>query len=228
MAAIPLKHEIYYPESDGEPMGETDVHVTEIAELLLELRAWFRQKADVYVGADMLLYYVEGDPRRCVCPDVFVTVGVPNTPPRRSYFLWKEGRPPSMVIEVTSEGSRREDVEKKALYARLAVEEYFLFDPLDEYLSPSFQGFRLARGEYRPIRPEADGSLASHTMGLRLRREGEQLRLIDPATGQPLPRMMEREQALERAAAELEAERAARRSDQEELARLRRELERRG
>ena len=39
-----------------------------------------------------------------------------------------------MVIEVTSEGSHREDQDKKKLYADLGIEEYFLDDPLGEYL----------------------------------------------------------------------------------------------
>lgn len=186
MAAIPLKHEVYYPESDGLPMGETDQHITEIMELILLLRERYRNAADVYVGGDMLLYYVEGDPRQRVCPDVFVTFGIPKEPPRRSYFLWKEGRPPSLVVEVTSKGSRHEDVEKKELYARLGVEEYFLHDPLGEYLRPSLQGFRLVDGKYDPIAPALDGSLVSETTGLILRREGEGLRLVDAESGQPL------------------------------------------
>lgn len=186
MAAIPLKHEVHYPESDGRPMGETDQHITEILDLIAILRERYRAAADVYVGGDMLLYYVEGDPGRCVCPDVFVAFGIPKEPPRRSYFLWREGRPPSLVIEVTSKGSRREDVEKKELYARLGVEEYFLHDPLGEYLKPSLQGFRLEKGKYLPIPPAMDGSLTSRLTGLTLRREGEGLRLLDTQSGEPL------------------------------------------
>lgn len=218
MAAIPLKGEVYYPESDGQPLGETEVHVDEILELLAVLKRRYRDAADVYVGADMLLYYVEGDPRRCVCPDVFVTIGIPKRPRRRSYFLWKEGRPPSLVIEVTSAGSRREDQEKKALYARLGVQEYFLHDPLGEYLKPALQGYRLAGGEYRPIRPAADGSLASEVTGLLLHQEGGSLRLIDSKSGEPLLSQEEQDLAFE-------AERKARLAAEEEVAHLRRELE---
>lgn len=186
MAAIPLKHEVYYPESDGQPMGETDQHITEILELISILRERYRNAAEVYVGGDMLLYYVEGDPSQRVCPDVFLTFGIPKEPPRRSYFLWQEGRPPSLVVEVTSKGSRREDVEKKDLYARLGVEEYFLHDPLGEYLKPSLQGFRLENGKYLPIQPAIDGSLMSRLTGLTLRREEEGLRLVDTQSGAPL------------------------------------------
>jgi Uma2 family endonuclease len=197
MAAIPLKQEIFYPESDGQPMGETEVHVNEIVDLLAALKQRYRKVADVYVGGDMLLYYVEGNPARRVCPDVFVTVGIPKKPLRRSYFLWREGRPPSMVIEVTSEGSRQEDQEKKELYARLGVEEYFLDDPLDEYLEPALQGYRLVRGRYEPIEPDEEGMLLSRTTGLLFRRESQGVRLIDVETRRLLPRIEEQGQIIE-------------------------------
>ena len=96
---------------------------------------------------------------------------------RRTYKLWQEGKAPSLVVEVTSESSRQQDLEKKEIYARLGVLEYFLFDPLDEYLHPRLQGFRWVRGTYRPIPPDRDGSLLSKVTGLRFQAEGERLRL---------------------------------------------------
>lgn len=234
MAAILLKGEINYPESDGQPMGETEIHIREIMDLISALQRRYRDAADVYVNGDILLYYAQGDPSRCVCPDVLVTFGIPKRPERRSYFLWKEGRPPSMVIEVTSEGSRREDQDKKAVYARLGVQEYFLDDPLGEYLSPPLQGFRLIRGEYQPIRPAADGSLTSQVTGLLLSREGGRLRLTDTATREPLlwreeldAALRERDATLRERDTALQDERRARLAAEQEVARLRRELERR-
>lgn len=55
------------------------------------MRDHFRDAADVYVGANQFLYYVEGDPRRVVAPDLFVVRGVPKLPARGTYKLWKEG-----------------------------------------------------------------------------------------------------------------------------------------
>ncbi len=223
MAAFPLEQEIYYPESDGQPMGETEDHVNEIVDLFTALKRRYRDAADVYVGADMLLYYVEGNPARCVCPDVFVTVGIPKKPERRSYFLWREGRPPSMVIEVTSEGSRREDQDKKDVYARLGVEEYFLDDPLGEYLKPPLQGYRLVRGKYEPIEPDEEGALLSRTTGLRLRREEKGVRLIDAETRKPLLRVDEQSRALDEKSRLLDETQQALRAAEEEIARLRRQ-----
>ncbi len=140
MSAIPLRRDIHYPESDGKPMGETEIHIREIIYLFEALNEHLREMPEVYVGADMLLYYVEGNPRTFVVPDVFVTRGVPRGE-RRTYKLWEEGRPPSLIVEVTSDSTRNEDVfRKKALYEQLGVEEYVLYDPLQDYLSPAFAG----------------------------------------------------------------------------------------
>jgi len=141
-------------------------------------------------------------------------------------MLWEEGRAPSFVIEVTSLHTRDEDQkDKKRLYERLGVEEYFLHDPFGEYLSPVLQGYRLVEGRYRPLSPSPDGSLISNVTGLRLRPEGQRLRLSDLATGEPL--LWEEEVREQARTQEARADRAedALRATEEELVRLRRELE---
>jgi Uma2 family endonuclease len=222
MAAIPFQRDIHYPESDGRPLGETERHRQEIVDLIFGLQQHYRDTPDVYVGGNMFVYSSRGDRSTVVCPDVFVVKGVDKTV-RRTFKTWEEGnRRPCLVIEVTSESSREEDVDKKAKYIRLGVEEYFLFDPLGEYLSPSLQGFRLLGGRYLSIPPQKDGSLPSRTTGLILRREGEKLRLVNAATGEPLVRTDEidaRRQAAEaRAAEETAARRAAEARAAEETA----------
>lgn len=171
-----------------------------------------RDVPDVYVGGDLLVYYVAGDPKRVVVPDVFVARGVPRGE-RRIYKIWEEGQPPSLVVEVTSPSSRKEDlVHKKDLYERLGVEEYVLHDPLWEYLKPPLQGFQLVNGRYQPMFAEADGSLHSRTTGVTFRNEGKRLRLINTASGELL---LSNEEVRE-----------ARRAAEEEIARLRAEIER--
>lgn len=216
MTAIPLQRDIHYPESDGKPMAETDLHRDEMYDLIKALERRYRDAPDVYVSGNLFLYYVKGDPRAVVAPDVFLVKGVPKRK-RRIYKLWEEGRRPSLVIELTSDSSQDEDLtKKKTCYERLGVEEYFLHDPYQDYLDPSLQGFRLVHSRYQRIAPEADGSLRSLTTGLLLRTEGQKLRLVDAATGEPLPWDEELH-------AQLEQERAARRSLEQELSRLRRE-----
>ncbi len=213
-ATIPLQQdddEEFYPSSDGRPMAESDLHRREMVYLIETLEDRYRGADDVYVAGDLLLYYVRGDRKACLAPDVFVVKGVPKRD-RLSYLLWKEGQAPCFVIEVTSKSTRDEDIEKKRdRYERMGVEEYFLHDPLSEYLSPPLQGYRLQDRRYRRISPEPDGSLISWTTGLRLRREGEHLRLIDLGAGKPLPSIQEIREENRRL--------------EEENARLRRELE---
>jgi Uma2 family endonuclease len=205
MAAIPLQRDIHYPESDGEPMAETEIHLDVTIDLIQGLRRRYRDVPDVYVVGNMFLYYVKGDPRAVVSPDVFLVRGVPKTPRRRVYKLWEEGEAPSLVIEVTSDSTSDEDTgKKKAIYERLGVEEYFLFDPLGDYLKPPLQGYRLVGGRYQRIPAEADGSLRSLTTGLILRPEADsRLRMVDVETGEPILSDSEIADRLEAAEAEL-------------------------
>src|SRR5258706_8957889 len=91
---------IYYPESDGKPMAETDVHRGMIVYLTTALENFFRDEPDTYVSGDLLLYYAKGDPKKRVAPDVFVVRGVPKGN-RRIYKLWEEGRPPNVIFELS-------------------------------------------------------------------------------------------------------------------------------
>ena len=239
MSAIPLQREVFYPESDGKPMAETEIHAREMVYLFEGIEDHLRDVQDVYVGIDMLLYYVEGDPRASVAPDVFVVLGVPRGV-RRIYKFWEEGKPPSLMIEVTSSSTRREDLAKKQLYERLGVEEYILHDPLGDYLRPPLQGYRLVKGRYQAIPLAADGSLLSQVVGLRFKPEPSGIRLVDPAAETVLMTRQEEaaarraaeqktaQEATARRAAEQKAsqEATARRAAEDEVARLRAELER--
>lgn len=198
--------EVYYPESDGQPMGETSHHINVILYLLAALRYFFRRAEQVYVGANMLFYYVEGDPTSYRVPDVFVVKGVPEHE-RRVYKLWEEGATPAVIFEISSKSTRHEDTGlKKGLYEMLGVREYFVFDPLNEYLKPQLQGWLLHKQGYQPISPSSDGALISLELGLILKPEARFLRLIDPATRRPIPTLDEAAEQIEREIARAEAE----------------------
>jgi Uma2 family endonuclease len=234
VAALPFPA-IHYPESDGQPLGETETHRDETVDLIQSLADYFRDDPEVYVGGDLFLYYEEGNPRAVVAPDVFVVRGVPKLvtrdgkpEKRRIYRLWEEGRAPSTVIEVTSEHTRDEDAGRKLeRYAGLGVEEVFLYDPLGEYLNPRLQGHRLIDRRYRRMQPAADGSLHSRALGITLAFEDGRLRLRETATGEPLLRFDDlRVRAAAEAAARRQAEERAE-ALEAELTRLRRQLARR-
>ena len=194
---------IYYPETDGKPMGETDVHIDALIYLREALKDHFRNAPQVYVTGNILLYYEEGNPAACVAPDVFVVPGVAKRE-RRIYRLWEEGQPPAVVVEITSRGSRLEDLgTKRAVYAMLGVREYFLYDPLGEYLRPPLQGYLLQEGEYQRLSPGGEGELTSQELGVELRLEAGRLRVVDPTTGERLLTPAEAQTARRAAEAEL-------------------------
>ncbi len=179
------RREVRYPDSDGKPMAESEIHRDEMMRTIQTLQDAMAARPDVYVSGNMLCYYEEGNPRRSVAPDVFVAKGAAKHR-RRIYKMWEEP-PITVVFEVTSPSTRREDlVKKRDLYARLGVREYFLYDPLAEYLRPSLQGFRLDDGVYQPIEPDAEGALVSEELGLRLLLVDGLLRLTDLVTGATL------------------------------------------
>ena len=129
---------------------------------------------------------------------------MPKLPRRRSYKLWQEGRPPALVIEVSSRSTRLEDLgNKRALYALLGVEEYLLYDPLGEYLKPPLKGYRLAGQDYQSLDNDPDGSISSR-LGLTFRVEDERLRVVETATGRPLLRPAEALDEVERLRSEIE------------------------
>ncbi len=246
MATLPRpsrQRAVEYPTSDGKPMAETDVHRDDMLDLIETLRVHFAADPWVYVSGNLLLFYEEGNKRKHVSPDVFVVQGVRNEQ-RKNYLLWQEGHAPVLVIELTSSSTRSEDErKKKALYRDvLKVLEYFLFDPYEDYLKPSMQGYRLVGGAYEAIAP-VEGRLPSAALGLHLERDGRQLRLYDPMRGRRLPTPAEAaaearaaqrqaearvevvEDARRRAEAEVAAEADARRRAEAEVEKLRRELD---
>ncbi|HMN26908.1 MAG TPA: Uma2 family endonuclease [Caldilineaceae bacterium] len=204
-------------------MGETGIHVRAILYLYHALCNFFlrKRRTDAYVAADMFLYYEEGNPRAVKAPDVMVILGIDGGYERRSFKTWEEKAVPSVIFEISSKSTWVEDlVNKGALYLRLAVKEYFIFDPLDEFLDAPFQGMRLIDGQYEPIVPNPDGSLTSQELGVNLLREGVYLRVIDAVTNERIPALEETYEYEERLRASLvqEAQRAeqeAQRAEQE-------------
>jgi Uma2 family endonuclease len=223
---------IEYPESDGQPMSESDATRHYLVYCVEALRLFFKSRSQVYASGNLFIYYQEGQPSKSMSPDVFVIFGVSQRD-RRSYKTWQEGgKLPSFVLEITSLSTRKQDEESKpALYASLGISEYFQYDPTGDYLKPQLKGRRLLEGSYVPI-PETtldDGTvvLPSQTLGLDLRLlpveqsviqfpsvASRELRLFDPQTGAKLLNYAEAEQA--RWMAEQIANEEAQRAEQSE------------
>jgi Uma2 family endonuclease len=215
--------QIEYPTSDGKPMAETDFHRILMTALIGSLEFRFADDPMIYVSGNLLMYYVRGNKRKHVSPDVFVVKGVKKGP-RLYYLTWEERKMPNAIIEITSKSTRKEDTDTKFVLYRdvLKVKEYFLFDPFGDYLKPvRLRGYRLRKGEYEPI-TLVDGRMPSKELGLHFEVAGDTLRLYDAETKKWL--LTPDERAAEEAQRADKAEREAA-AAMEEVARLRRQLE---
>ena len=209
-----------YPYSDGKIMAETPKHLDAIFFTMGTLRNWFADQPRVQVGANMFVYYQEGDKTKRLTPDLFVVRGL-EALPERSYKLWETGRPPTFVLEVASPSTEQRDRgEKQALYASMGVAEYWRFNPTGFLNDPGLEEVRLAGGVlqglgYKPLESEPDGSIHSEVLGLDIRVDGRRgkthlLRLRDPVTRRNLLTYRESEQGRREALLKLQRERLAR------------------
>ena len=173
-----------YPDTDGEPMAASDYHLEILIWLILSLRAYFADMPDTYVSGDILTYYTEGNPRDVCAPDVLVSFGI-GQKNRHTYKVWEEGKVPDFVMEFSSKTTYQNDLtDKKALYARLGIPNYVLYDAEALYLPSPLMGFRLIEGVYVPIPPGDDGRIHSDVLGLDFVIEERRLRVYDPMRGE--------------------------------------------
>ena len=200
---------IIYPESDGEPMAETDRHRNLMMDFIFMLKEHFEDVNDVYVSGNLLMYYEEGNIYKSVAPDVFVVFGV-SKKERRTYRTWEEARTPDFVLEVESPSTYTNDItDKKSLYASvLSVQEYYIYDPYGE-VHPHFQGYRLVDGVYQEI-AFVDERLPSVVLGLELGERDGILSLYDANHSAWVPppkaRVLEAEARVENAEARVAQE----------------------
>ena len=206
-----------YPDTDGEPMAASDLHLEILIWLLQVLKAHFSEMPDVYVSGDILTYYTEGDPRSVVAPDVLVSFGI-GQKRRHTYKVWEEGKVPDFVMEFSSKTTYQNDLtDKMDLYAALGIPNYLLYDAEALYLPTPLMGFRLVDGVYTPIPQGVDGGIHSDILGLDFHIQERRLAVYDPVGRQWLQTPAEQQAArAENAEARAEQEASAR---QEEIAR---------
>ncbi|MEP7038862.1 MAG: Uma2 family endonuclease [Acidobacteriota bacterium] len=193
--------EVYYPESDGKPVAETEIHINTIFNLYGILRNYFSDKADVAVIADMMFYYEKGNTRKSIAPDVMVVKGVHKNP-RRVFKLWEE-KVPDVVFEISSRGTWRDDLQKKYfLYQEFGVKEYYIFDPEYDYLRDGLVAYHLKDGKFEDVKIK-EGRIFSPALDLEIVDTGETLRLFNPETKKILPTMEEMESEIEKLKTEL-------------------------
>ena len=184
------------PSSDDEPMADSDTQLWPLTYSIHAIAARFADREDVYVSGDLFVHYVArtqaGMPvRGQIAPDVLVVFDIEDRV-RDSYVVWREGRPPDFVMEISSNRSwRRDRIEKRAIYEAMGVTEYVIHDPRDKYRPPRLIGLRLEEGRYREIpvetMPNGEQGMRCATLGLYAHVDDDgRLRWFDPSSGQYL------------------------------------------
>ena len=216
-----------YPETDGEPMAASDLHLEILIWLLQTLKAHFAERTDVYVSGDILTYYTKGDPRSVIAPDVLISFGI-GQKLRHTYKVWEEGKAPDFVMEFSSKTTYQNDLTNKMMiYAALGIPNYFLYDAEALYLPSPLMGFQLVDGVYVPVPPLANEGLHSDVLRLDFHIQDMRLAVYDPVAKKWLQTPAEEHAArAETAEARAEQEANARQKAEEEVEQLREQLAR--
>ena len=154
----------YQPE---EELLESFLHGLQTS-LLLSILAWYlghmRGLQRWALGGHGFLFYDPTNRRRHIGPDFWADVDVDHYPGKT--WEWSQmGRPPAVILELVSPTTGVNDrTDKRDLYERLGVREYFCYD--DE--THVMVAYRLAGTRYQQIAPESGGGWFSQELGLKL------------------------------------------------------------
>jgi Uma2 family endonuclease len=174
-----------------------------------------------WAASNVGVFYRRKSP--AIVPDAFVAVGVSGpaditVKEGHSYYIWDEGKPPDVVVEMVSETVNGEDTDKLQIYSRIGIPWYVLYDPHQRLSAERLRLF--VRAGSRLV-PTTDRIFLPLNLGVTLwdgEFDGftaEYLRWTD-ATGRMLPSKAEvAEAATKRAdAADERADLEAKRADQ--------------
>ena len=150
---LPTSSEL--PSSDDIPVDNENQNFLPNYLLFLLEQIW-KNRSDWYFGVDMAIYHTTGkSPRVPVVPDGFLSLGVPrrrNGRPRKSYTVWEEEEiVPRFALEVVSQTYGEEYGDKLAIYEKLGVLYYTIFNT--EYWRRDrhqpLEIYKLVEGSYR-------------------------------------------------------------------------------
>lgn len=92
-------------------------------------------------------------------PDFLLSLGVKTgegdlrAKENHSYYVWKFGKPPDLILEVVSDRRGGEDGYKLRAYARMGVSFYVIYDPDDLLGGGVLRAFAIHRQSYEPFDP---------------------------------------------------------------------------
>ncbi|MBX9255699.1 Uma2 family endonuclease [Desmonostoc muscorum CCALA 125] len=133
--------EIFYPESDDQPMANNTEHFEMIVLIKGNLDILFADEPNVFVAGDLFWYPVEGNNKIKYAPDVMVAINRPKGR-RSSYKQWEEAnQPPQVVFEILSPVNTSVEMARKLLfYSQYGVEEYYMYNPANNELQVWLRG----------------------------------------------------------------------------------------
>ena len=223
-AAAREPEDVEYPE--GNWIAQSIWHGKAVSQATVALDNHFRNRDNVLVAMELLVYYEPGNNKVCLQPDLQVVFGVQRGN-RSSYKVWEEGKAADFVLEVASPSTADKDARHKAQeYARIGVLEYWRLDPTGSMLAPPLEGWEANGGSYNPVQPVARGArggwLRSRVLGLELRSQRQDgatvLVFRDPRTGEEFDGELGESERRRRAAEERASAEAKLRQSAEELA----------
>ena len=182
---------VEYPE--GHWIAQSIWHGDAVRLATAALLNHFRDREDVLVAMELVVYYERGDRTACLQPDVQVVFGAGRGGNRSWFKVWEEGKAADFVLEVASPSTAGRDARHKAReYARIGVREYWRLDPEGSLMGTALEGYAARGGRYDPVEPvERTGRgrhLRSRVLGLDLRAQRQEgatvLVFADPRTGE--------------------------------------------
>ncbi|NMG06612.1 Uma2 family endonuclease [Brasilonema sp. UFV-L1] len=151
--SLPTTDEL--PCSDDIPVDNEDQNFLPNV-LLFLLNSIWANRMDWFFGVDMAVYHTTGvNPRVPVVPDAFLSLGVERKKggkSRKSYAVWEENDVvPILTLEMVSHTPGGEYDEKMAIYNKLGVLYYVIYNP--EYWRRDqhqpFEVYKLVDGDYK-------------------------------------------------------------------------------
>lgn len=224
-----------YPAEDDVP--ESMLHLRLRTMLYLLVRHYLAERGvRALTGSEQFIYFVEGNPRRSLAPDVYVILDEDPERIIRTWKTWQEGRAPDLGVEIVSDDPHKDYVWAPLRYAEAGVRELIVFDPFDGPERYRWHVYRRDEaGDLVRVARSSDDRTWSEVLQCHLRwipegEDGAQLRLGEgPNGGRLVPTAVEQERAAKEAErVDKEAERAAKEAERaaKEIERTDKEAER--
>ena len=218
----------YYYDShptEEDLMGETAVHAA-LVRYVMDVLSWLFHDQSCALYENLNFYQTPNPHEYPVAPDIAVIKGVEYIDDIPSWRVGKTGPAPHVVFEVASEETWKKDLaDKRVIYARMGVQEYFAYDPHPHpvyrgVMGRRLLGWQLVDGIMQELPPGPDGRLWSGHLDSFLLPDGKLLRLTDQQGSLRLTEAQAEARARRAETQRANAEAAARRVEAQRVAEL--------